>query len=99
MPQSPYKGISVESLAISVKSLPCVVSWNEKHQQCSIVGEVVRRVDEVLARLDRIDVWGATWGQGSGGKDAEEGRIWPVSFGFPFETVSLRYGIECDAEE
>ncbi|PUU83588.1 hypothetical protein B9Z19DRAFT_1118940 [Tuber borchii] len=56
VPQSPYKGISVENIAQAMKALPNVVDGSDGHGECSIVGSVVRLVDEVLARLDRWDI-------------------------------------------
>ncbi|PUU83592.1 hypothetical protein B9Z19DRAFT_897916, partial [Tuber borchii] len=61
VPQSPYKGISVENLAQAMKALPNVVDGSDGHGKCSIVGSVVRLVDEVLARLDRWDIGDSTF--------------------------------------
>ncbi|PUU83589.1 hypothetical protein B9Z19DRAFT_1176134, partial [Tuber borchii] len=64
VPQSPYKGISVEGLALAMKALPCVVNRGKGHGECSIVGPVARLVDEVLARLDMpMDFWSPGWRQ------------------------------------
>ena len=92
VPPSPYKGISVESLAIGIKSLSCTVSWDKRHEECSIVGEVARRVDEVLAGLDKVDVWDSTWGQGRSRENyGDEVRMWPIEAEFELEPVYLQY--------
>ena len=90
-PQFPYKGISVDGLAKSIKSLPCVVGWNKEHKDCSIVQDLVSRIDDVMGGLDKADIWGSTWGPENRGKDKEEERRWPISSRFALETVFLRY--------
>ncbi|PUU83586.1 hypothetical protein B9Z19DRAFT_896671, partial [Tuber borchii] len=57
VPLPPYKGISVESLALAMKDLHCSVKVDRGHGGCSIIGQVARQVDEVLARVDRLDIW------------------------------------------
>ena len=63
VPLPPYKGISVESLALALKGLHCSVKVDKGHGGCSIIGQVARQVDEVLARVDRLDLWDSMWGQ------------------------------------
>lgn len=81
MPLPPYKGISVESLALAMKGLHCSVKVDKGHGGCSIIGQVARQVDEVLARVDRLDIWDSMWGQGEArGKGLkEEGCLIQVS--------------------
>ena len=98
VPPSPYRGISVQSLAMGMKSLVCAVSWEKMHEECSIVGEVVRRVDEVLARLDKVDIWDSTWGQGGSKEKYEDGvRMWPIEAKFDLEPVYLEYTTRKDS--
>jgi len=47
-----------------MKSLHCSVKVDERHGECSIIGQVARQVDEVLARvLDGLDIWDFVWMQ------------------------------------
>jgi len=74
IPLPPYKGFSVKNLALGIKGLPYSSRVNQGHGGCSINGELVRRVDEVLAEVDRLDIWNSTWGQGAGNSHEEEQR-------------------------
>ncbi|KAG0644445.1 hypothetical protein HOY80DRAFT_878522 [Tuber brumale] len=56
-PSPPYKGISAESLALSMKKLHCLVDTAMGHGGCTITGQVVKMVDEVLARVGMWDIW------------------------------------------
>jgi len=44
VPPSPYRGISIESLALGMKGLRCFVGFGAGHGecQCMVVGEVVK---------------------------------------------------------
>ncbi|CUS12383.1 unnamed protein product [Tuber aestivum] len=68
-PSMPYRGISVEELAVMMKGLRCFVDFAAGHGECTITGQVIKMVDEVLASVDRLDVWDS-----AGGADAVEGR-------------------------
>lgn len=54
MPPSPYRGISIESLATGIKGLRCFVNIDMGHERCMIVNEVIEKVDE---ELSTVDVW------------------------------------------
>ena len=54
MPPSPYRGISIESLAAGIKGLRCFVNIDMGHERCMIVNEVITKVDE---ELNTVDVW------------------------------------------
>jgi len=56
VPPPPYKGISVESLALAMQGLQCFVDFDAGHGGCMVVGEVVKKVDEVLAGVDRLNI-------------------------------------------
>ena len=90
VPQSPYKGISVESLALAMKGLPCVVNRGKGHSECSIVGPVARLVDEVLARLEMpmLNIWTPNLSQDLKGVIAAEEMQWNL---FESKPLSLRY--------
>ena len=89
VPQSPYKGISVEKLALEMKALRCVVDRGKGHGECSIDGPVARLVDEVLARLDMpmLDIWPPDLNQDPMRVNAEL-MTWNI---FESKAVSLRY--------
>jgi len=49
-------------------------------------------VDEVLAGLDKVDVWDSTWGQGRSRENyGDEVRMWPIEAEFELEPVYLQY--------
>ena len=90
VPQSPYKGISVEKLALEMKALRCVVDRGKGHGECSIVGPVARLVDEVLARLDMpmLDIWTPDLSQDPRDGIVNQELQWNV---FESKAVPLRY--------
>ncbi|CAZ86171.1 unnamed protein product [Tuber melanosporum] len=57
VPSPPYNGISVESLALSMKKLLCFVDITMGHGSCTISGQVVKMVNEVLAGVGTSDIW------------------------------------------
>jgi len=57
-----------------MKRLPSSVSWDKTHAKCSIIGEVVHKVDAVLAIIEKVDIWNSSWGPGSGGKEVNGER-------------------------
>lgn len=49
-------------------------------------------MDEVLAGLDKVDVWDSTWGQGRSRENyGDEVRMWPIEAEFELEPVYLQY--------
>ena len=69
-PQPPYKGFSVQNLALAIKGQRS--SADQAHRECSIAEPVVRQVDEVLAQVDRLDIWNSCWGESA--EDSHEGE-------------------------
>ncbi|PWW77322.1 hypothetical protein C7212DRAFT_185241 [Tuber magnatum] len=65
VPSPPYGGFSVERLAAMMKGLYCFVDVAAGHGGCTISGQVIEMVDEVLAGVDRLDV--SDWAGGGGG--------------------------------
>ncbi|KAG0134914.1 hypothetical protein HOY82DRAFT_583855 [Tuber indicum] len=57
VPSPTYNGISVESLALSMKKLRCFVDTVKGHGGCTISGKVVKMVDEVLAGVRASNIW------------------------------------------
>ena len=80
----------MESLALSIKGLPCVVDRHKGHGECSIVGPVARLVDEVLAKLNMpmLDIWTPNRSQDMRGEVTAEEMRWNL---FESKPVSLRY--------
>lgn len=56
VPPPPYKGISVERLALAMQGLQCFVDFDAGHGGCMVVGEVVKKVDEVLTSVDLLNI-------------------------------------------
>lgn len=82
----------MENLAQAIKTLPCAVDQRNGHSECSIVGSVVRLVDEVLARLDRLDIGDSIvshWGLGLMDACAVKEMSWGNLSGL--KPVSLKY--------
>ncbi|PWW77325.1 hypothetical protein C7212DRAFT_343523 [Tuber magnatum] len=69
VPSPPYGGFSVEGLAAMMKGLKCSVDVPMGHGECAIGEQVIKMVDEVLASVDRLDIW--DW---AGDADAEGER-------------------------
>ena len=88
-PQPPYKGFSVQNLALAIKGLRCCVDVDQGHRECSIVGQVVRQVDEVLAQVDRLDIWNSCWGESAEDSHEEEQR-WRHGTEFKFAFIRDR---------
>ncbi|RPB04012.1 hypothetical protein L873DRAFT_1668488 [Choiromyces venosus 120613-1] len=83
VPPPPYKGISVESLALAMKNLRCFVDFDAGHGGCMVVGQVVKMVDEVLAGVDRLDIWEFVGrGRADGVEDGDGGAWWVKGSGF-----------------
>ena len=82
----------MENLAQAMKELPSAVDRSNGHDECSIVGSVVRLVDDVLARLDRLDIGDSivsTWGSGPMDACAVKEMSWGNLFGL--KPISLKY--------
>lgn len=67
MPPRPYRGLSVGGLAKGLKDLRCFVDFDAGHGVCLVVGQVVRRTEEVLSTVRGLEVAEFRRG-GSGGK-------------------------------
>lgn len=77
-PQRPYRGLSVGELAKGLKELRCFVDFDAGHGVCLVVGQVVRRTEEVLGSIRGLDVGEYRKGAGnhcdsSGGKAGGKG--------------------------
>lgn len=77
-PPRPYRGLSVGGLAKGLKDLRCYVDFDAGHGVCLVVGQVVKKTDEVLGAVRGLEVAdfkrGGSGSSGAGNSGAGSGK-------------------------